>query len=478
MLMGDTRMLQQEVDIAIIGTGTAGMAAYKAAKKSGQQVVTIEGGAYGTTCARVGCMPSKLLIAAAENAHQLQKAEKFGIHLTSGYRVDGQAVMQRVRSERDRFASAAADTVHKWPEEDRIKGYARFIDANTLETDSGFRIQARTVVIATGSSPFIPDPLREAGDRLVINDELFDWQDLPESVAVFGPGVIGLELGQALHRLGVRIRLFGQGGSIGPLQDMKIRDLAREVFNQEFPLLDDAQVNSIQRSEQGVEISFLNQQGQECHETFEYLLAATGRRPNLSSLNLEAAGLQLNKQGQPTANPQTGQLSFSDGQPAPIFIAGDVQNYRPLLHEANDEGHIAGQNAASWPDIVPISRSTPLAVVFTDPQMALVGESLPQLQERLGVENLAVGEVNFRNQARSRVLLVNKGLLRVYANKKSGVLLGAEMFGPAAEHLSHLLAWSIQNTQSVRQLLELPFYHPVIEEGLRSALRSAASQLD
>jgi len=471
-------MQQRDVDIAIIGTGTAGMAAYKAAKKSGQQVVTIEGGAYGTTCARVGCMPSKLLIAAAENAHQLQKAEEFGIHLTAGYRIDGQKVMQRVRSERDRFASAAADAVLNWPEEDRIKGYARFIDANTLETNTGFRIQARTIVIATGSSPFIPDPFREAGDRLMINDELFDWQDLPESVAVFGPGVIGLELGQALHRLGVRIRLFGRGGSIGPLQDEKIRDLAREVFNREFSLLDDAQVKSIQRSDQGVEVCFLNQQGQECCETFDYLLAATGRRPNLSSLNLEAAGLQLNQQGLPTANPQTGQLCFNDGQAAPIFIAGDVQNYRPLLHEANDEGHIAGQNAASWPDIHPVPRRTPLAIVFTDPQMALMGESLPQLQERLGAENLAIGEVSFHNQGRSRVLLVNKGLLRVYANKKSGVLLGAEMFGPAAEHLSHLLAWSIQNKQSVQQLLELPFYHPVIEEGLRSALRSAASQLD
>ncbi|WP_404417244.1 dihydrolipoyl dehydrogenase [Marinospirillum sp.] len=471
-------MQQRETDITIIGTGTAGMAAYKAAKKSGQRVIVIEGGAYGTTCARVGCMPSKLLIAAAENAHQLEKAKEFGIHLTAGYRVDGHQVMQRVRRERDRFANAAADMVLNWPEEDRLRGYARFIDANTLETDTGFRIHTRTTVIATGSSPFIPAQFQEAGDRLICNEDLFNFEKLPDSVAVFGPGVIGLELGQALHRLGVRVRLFGRGGSIGPLQDEKIRDLAREIFNQEFSLLDDAQVETIQRSDQGVDICFVDQQGQACRESYDYLLAATGRRPNLESLNLEAADLQLNPKGSPTADPQTGQLYLKSGKAAPIFIAGDVQNYRPLLHEANDEGHIAGQNAASWPDLHPVPRRTPLAVVFTDPQMALVGASLPQLQERLGSENLVIGEVSFHNQGRSRVLLVNKGLLRVYANKESGVLLGAEMLGPAAEHLAHLLAWSIQQQLSVPQLLELPFYHPVIEEGLRSALRSAAAQLD
>ncbi|WP_114418095.1 dihydrolipoyl dehydrogenase [Marinospirillum perlucidum] len=471
-------MQEFKVDVAILGAGTAGMGAYHAAKKAGKKVLLIEGGPYGTTCARVGCMPSKLLIAAAETAHQMQKADQLGIQLNAGYQVDGKRVLERLRRERDRFAAGAAQTVENWPSEDRLRSYAHFIGPNELETDNGDRIHATSIVIATGSSPAIPEPLQAAADRLITTDEIFEWTDLPDSIAVFGPGVIGLELGQALHRLGVRMRLFGRGGKIGPLSDPKIRSLAEELFNQEFSLLSDAQVSQVSLDDQGVKIRFTLPDGQQKEEYFDYLLAATGRRPNLENLNLDVLNLQLDNRKQPLFNPQTGQLKDHQGQALPIFIAGDVNNYRPLLHEANDEGHLAGKNAATWPDINEYPRRTPLAVVFSDPQIALIGETLPELEKRLGTEQLAIGEVDFTNQGRSRVMLVNKGLLRVYANKKDGTLLGAEMLGPRAEHLAHLLAWSIQLGMTLNQLLELPFYHPVIEEGLRSALRSAAAQLD
>src|SRR5438552_533944 len=192
------------VDVAVIGAGTAGLAAYRAARAAGASAVIIEAGAYGTTCARVGCMPSKLLIAAAEAAHAIDRAPGFGVHVDGATRIDGREVMDRVRRERDRFVGFVVDGVQAIPESDRIRGHAKFVDANTLEVD-GKRIEARSIVIATGSRPTIPPMLKDLGDRLIVNDDVFDWQDLPRSVAVFGPGVIGLEIGQALARLGVRV---------------------------------------------------------------------------------------------------------------------------------------------------------------------------------------------------------------------------------------------------------------------------------
>ena len=158
---------------------------------------------------------------------------------------------------------------------------------------------------------------------------------------------------------------------------------------------------------------------------------------------------------------------------APIFIAGDAGDDLPLLHEAADEGRIAGENAARFPDVRPAARRTPLAVVFSDPQLAVVGARYADLAPGTFV----TGEVSFEDQGRSRVMLRNTGLLHVYIDIARGRLVGAEMIGPDAEHIGHLLAWSIQAEFTVEQALAMPFYHPVVEEGLRTALRDGDAKL-
>jgi dihydrolipoyl dehydrogenase len=456
-------MEKRDVDVAIIGVGTAGMVAYKRVTKATDKVVLIEADQYGTTCARVGCMPSKLLIAAADNAHQMQLGDLFG--LSAGkITVDGKRVMERVRSERDHFAGSVVRSVEKFPEEHRLMGHARFVGPNRLMVGDHTEVKAERIIIATGARPNIPGFLKEAKDRLVVNDDIFEWQDLPKSVAIFGPGVIGLELGQALARLGVRVRMFGKSGSIGAIQDKTIRDYALKTFNEEFPLDPEADVKKVERVEQGVAVTFADN-GSDTTETFDYLLAATGRRPNVDGLDMQNAGIELDDKGSPVFDPYT--LRCGDSH---IFIAGDANNSLPLLHEAADEGHIAGQNAASWPDVRTGLRRTHLAIVFTDPQIATVGLTRDQVDERCK-GRFAVGEVSFEDQGRSRVIGKNRGLLRVYGEHGTGLFMGAEMFGPAAEHIAHLLAWSAQKRLTVSEMLEMPFYHPVIEEGLRTALK-------
>ena len=156
-----------------------------------------------------------------------------------------------------------------------------------------------------------------------------------------------------------------------------------------------------------------------------------------------------------------------------IFIAGDANNDVPLLHEAADEGRIAGENAARFPTVKPGLRRAPLGIVFTDPQIAIVGRGFAALK----ASALAVGEVSFEDQGRSRVMLRNQGLLRVYGDPATGRFLGAEMVGPDAEHIGHLLAWALQARMTVAGMLEMPFYHPVVEEGLRTALRDLDARM-
>lgn len=460
-------MEKRKVDMAIIGTGTSGMSAYRAAVKVTDSIALIEGGKYGTTCARVGCMPSKLLIAAAEAAHNTEKAHKFGVN-SKITNIDGRAVMERVKSERDRFVGFVLESVEGFNPDHRLKGYAKFKNDNTLIVDDKLEIDAKSIVIATGSSPAIPPIFQDVTDRLIVNDDVFNWDDLPNSVALFGPGVIGLELGQALHRLGVDVKIFGRGGFVGPLSDPEILEYATKTFQEEFYINPDADVTSIKQIGDQVEITYRDFDGECVTSRFDYVLATTGRTPNVKKLDLENTSLPLDDRGVPAFNPYTMQI----GDHA-VFIAGDVNNDKPLLHEAADEGRIAGSNAANYPDVHSGHRTSPLGIVFSDPQLATVGSSFTSLNEGC----FATGEVSFESQGRSRTMLVNKGLMHVYGEIGTGLLLGAEIFGPRAEHLAHLLAWAHQQKMTISEILEMPFYHPVIEEGLRTALRDLNSKL-
>lgn len=461
---------RSKVDVAILGAGTAGMGAYRAARKHTDSLALIESTHYGTTCARVGCMPSKLLIAAAEAAHDARHADRFGVR-TGEVAIDGPAVMKRVRAERDRFVGFVLEAVEGFPEAHRFRGHARFLSPHRLRVGDDHEIEADRVVIATGSRPNIPGFLKAAEDRLVVNDDIFEWQDLPDSVAVFGPGVIGLELGQALSRLGVRVRMFGAGGAVGPIQDPEIRQCALDTFNDEFPLDPDADTRKIEHRPDGVAITFVDGDRGLVTETFDYLLAATGRRPNIDGLDIQNTDLELDDRGTPVFDHYT--LRCGDSH---IFIAGDVNNELPLLHEAADEGRIAGNNAGQYPDVRAGFRREPLSVVFTDPQIATVGKTIQQVDEACR-GCFAVGSVSFEGQGRSRVIGRNRGLLRVYGEHGTGLFMGAEMFGPAAEHIGHLLAWAAQQRLTVSAMLDMPFYHPVIEEGVRTALRDLSHRL-
>jgi dihydrolipoamide dehydrogenase len=383
-------------------------------------------------------------------------------------RVDGREVMARVKGERDRFVGFVLQGVDAIPEGDRIRGCARFLDPHTLEVDGGPVVRARSIVIATGSRPAIPPMLAHLGDRLVVNDDVFDWDTLPGSVAVFGPGVIGLEIGQALSRLGVRVVVLGRGGRIGPITDPFVQRAALDAFGADFELDPDAHVQRVERVGDQVEIEYLGAEGGKRVERFDSVLAATGRSPNGEQLGLERTGVAIGTRGVPVHDAYTLQAGSSH-----IFIAGDASDDKQLLHEAADEGRIAGENAARFPDVRLGARRAPLGIVFTDPQIAIVGGGFAALRGHA----LAAGEVSFEDQGRSRVMLRNKGHLRVYADPATGRFLGAEMVGPDAEHIGHLLAWALQAQMTVEQMLGMPFYHPVVEEGLRTALGDLAAKI-
>ena len=463
-------MSEIHIDVAIIGAGTAGLNARRAAEKSGATAVMIDPGPYGTTCARVGCMPSKLLIAAADAAHHSRHAGTFGVGVDA-VTIDGEAVMDRVRRERDRFAGFVVEAIDEHLDKGRlISGRARFSGPRTISVDDGTTVHFKAAVIATGSAPFIPPPLRGLGDALVDNAGVFDWTDLPGKVLVVGAGVIGLELGQALHRLGVDVTVVGIGGALAGIDDPVIRDAAVEVLGAELDMhLDSPVYKAARRADGPARVYFTDGAGKTRDETYDAVLCAAGRRPVLRGLGLANTGVQLDDHGMPT---DLDAMTMQVGE-HPIFLAGDVNNLHPLLHEAADDGRTAGANAANFPEVRAVPRRAPMGVVFSDPNIAFVGARFSSLDPGA----MCCGDVDYSRQGRSRVMAQNKGALRIYGERRSGVILGAEMVGPRMEHIAHLLAWAVQQKMTAAEALTMPFYHPVLEEGVRTALRDLRAKV-
>ena len=462
------------VDVAVVGAGSAGMQAYEAARRWTDSVVLIEGGAYGTTCAREGCMPSKLLIAAAEHAHAARQASVFGVE-AGEVRIDRRAVMARLQRMRDGFVAGVLETIEAIPDEHRLRGHARFREPGVLEVD-GEPLRAGRIVLATGAVARVPDQIREgAGERCLTIADLFELEALPESLVVFGAGVIGIEAAQAMARLGVRVRCLSKGGSVANLTDERVNAVAAEVLSGELPLAPDAEIGAVGLEDGQVTVTFAVD-GEAHTERFDYALAATGRVPNVEGLGLENAGLRLCPKGVPIADRATCLCEAGEGpEGAPVFVAGDVEANDPVLPVAVDDGRIAGDNAGRWPDIKAHERKAGLLITYTRPSIGVCGLSLKAVRE--GGYDHRVGEASFADQGRAKIEDRAKGLVRVYGEWATGRILGAEMIAPDGEHLAHLLSWLIGMKAGVAEALALPVYHPCTEEAVRTALRDLAREL-
>ena len=327
-------------DVAVIGAGTAGLVAEKTARDHGASTRLIDEAFAGTTCASVGCMPSKLLIAAADAAQAVRDAAQFGIGATP--LVDGVAVLHRLRQYRDAFVRGVTDSFARLPAGTCLQGRARFIAPGQLELDNGTRIDARAVVVATGSRPMLPRTFQAVEQRILTNQNIFELENLPASVGVIGSGPIGLELAQALARLGVRVAVFDRGDRLAGLPAKVSAELQR-ILAAELPIHLGQSTHAEYTNEQRDGVRLIRNGGD---ARFDWLLVAAGRVPQLDALALDQAGLMLDAKGMPDIDPATLQCAGT-----PIFIAGDANDLHPLLHEAADDGAVAGCNAASYPQL-------------------------------------------------------------------------------------------------------------------------------
>ena len=456
--------MTRQVDVAIIGAGSAGLYALGQVRRFTDNYLLIDGGELGTTCARVGCMPSKVMIQIAEDLHRKSIFTREGIEGGEHLSLNSTEAMEHIQDLRDTFVDRTlSHSTDNMDDHHLLTSNVHFVDTQTLETDDGEIIQANKIIIATGSSPVIPSSWLKFREQILTTDDIFELEELPESIAVIGLGVIGIELGQALSRMGVKVTGIDQSLRIAGILDDDINKTAIDILASEFPLWLGHAADITQLENNQLQIIAGTQQ-----VIVDKILLSIGRKPNLDSLNLQVVDLKLDSRGIPEFDPASMQTSNTN-----IFIAGDCTGSRALLHEAAFEGRAAGFNAMHN-TITRFKQKTPLAITFSDPNIISVGAQLPDLDP----DTTAIGEIKLSPVGRALIIGKNKGLIRVYANKSTGLILGASMISVKGENLAHLLCWCIEMSMTVQDLLKMPFYHPVIEEALQAALYDLKSKLD
>jgi pyruvate/2-oxoglutarate dehydrogenase complex dihydrolipoamide dehydrogenase (E3) component len=457
---------QRQHDVIVIGGGSAGYAAARTARAAGADVAIVDHGPLGGLCILRGCMPTKAILRSSEVAALMRRAKEFGLSPVE-VRPDLSAIVDRKNQLVQEFADYRIQQLR-----DRVftlyESRATFRSAHEIDI-GGSTLCAKAFIIATGSSPSdvaIPG-LSDAG--FFTSDSILDLRIEPASLLVLGAGPVALELGQFFSRLGTKVTILQRGHTVLSQMDVDVgRALEAALKEDGIDVVTDAHLLRV-TSEGGQKSVWVKRHGKERAFAGEAILQALGRCPNISGLQLDAAGVAV-KAGRIVID---GVMRTS--QPH-IFAVGDVNDMTPIVHIAIQQGEIAGYNAthAGTPP-KEIDHRLDAEVVFTEPQVAVLG-----LHERTcrtnGIPHL-VASYPFADHGKALCRGDLHGFVKLLAAPSNGRLLGAQIVGPKAGELIHELMAVMYYQGTAADLLRIPHYHPTLAEIITYPAESLVEQL-
>lgn len=456
-------------DFVAIGGGSAGFNGARLAASLGLKAAIVDGAReLGGLCILRGCMPSKTLIYMAEILHLAQKAKTFGLHVRSA-RADMKAMHARKKKIIGEFASFRVKALEHG-NFDLIRAHARFVDAHTIELSNGKRIHGRHILIGTGSKVSTP-PVQGLKDvPFWTSDDVLDLDFVPKRVLVLGGGIVACELAQFLNRIGTRVTLIQRSTNILRDHSAEASVVVQKAFVDEgIELFAGTQLQRVtHRRGGGFTVTFIHD-GKLIVRRADHLFNALGREPNTGPLNLAAAGVATRANGQIITN------QWQQTTAAHIYAGGDCCGPAEVVHIAIQQGELAARHAAKVKKLKPIDYSLLLNVVFTDPQLATIGQ-LERDLDRRGVPFLTAS-YPFNDHGKSILMDANYGYVKVIAAPKTGRLLGAEIVGKDAGELIHCFSGPLAMKATVFDLLRAPWYHPTLAEIVTYPLEEIAVQI-
>jgi pyruvate/2-oxoglutarate dehydrogenase complex dihydrolipoamide dehydrogenase (E3) component len=455
-------------DLIVIGGGSAGFNAARLAHSLGKRVAIVDGAKeLGGLCILRGCMPSKTLLYMAEVLHLAKKGKTFGLKIPKA-EADIRAIHRRKKQIIAEFADYREKQLHsdRW---DLFRSQARFVDSRTIEIKGGKRLSAKKILIATGSRVGVPPVPGLADTPFLTSDEVLDLDYVPKSVIVLGGGIVACELSQFLNRIGTRVTLIQRSGNILRDHSPEASEVVQQAFRDEgIELYAGTELQQIAGGKKGVSVRF-SYQGKTMLRRATHLFNAMGRVPNTVGLQLENAGVMLNRHGRVITN------RFQQTNIPNIYAAGDVSGPFDIVHLAIAQGELAVRHAFGVKGAKPIDESLVLNVVFTDPQLATIGHLERQLKD--AKKPFLSASYPFNDHGKSILMDANYGYVKVLAEPKKGRILGAEIVGKDAGELIHCFSAPLAMRATVFDMLKAPWYHPTLAEIITYPLEEIADSI-
>lgn len=442
--------LALKTDIVIIGAGAGGLSVAAGAVQMGAEVILIESHQMGGDCLNYGCVPSKALLAAAKTAHNMRHADDFGIQ-SQQPEIDIPTVMASVQKVINNLA--VHDSVERFEKlgVKVLSASATFIDKQTILAGDTL-IQARRVVIATGSIPVIPPIPGLTNVKFYTNESIFSLSEHPQHLIIIGGGPIGCELAQAFLLLGVNVTLV-EGSTILPRDEQDlVATLRATLVSQGLNLYEHAKVIEVKSCDETIHVA-LEHAGEEITLSSSHLLIATGRRPHINELNLAAAHIKYSEKGI-TVNSR---LRTSNSH---VYAMGDVIGGYQFTHIASYHASIILRNIL-FRLPAKINYTAVPWVTYTQPELAHVGlSSVDALKQD---PQIKIFTCEFANNDRAQTEREAVGKIKLITNKK-GLILGVTILGPQAGEL--LVPWimAIKYKKTVRALTDIIMPYPTLSE--------------
>lgn len=458
-----------EFDAAILGGGSAGYAAARTLAAGGAKVAVIDGAReLGGLCILRGCMPTKALLHAAELRHAFTAAQDWGITIEGEQDFKGAPTqanvyvnLKRLMARKNHLIQEFAKYRQRQLADGRftvLRAHAKFVTPHTVQLSTGQVLSAAHFVIATGSQ-IAPPPFRAlAGRQILDSDSALNLTSLPEDLAVLGGGAVACEFAQIFARLGVTVSLVQRSPQLLRHFDADVaEELAKAFVREGIRVFKPAKIEHLGPLMGRFEIRL--RIGNEVRLRDIYLkqvFNGLGRLPSTGHLDIANAGVEL----LPSGHIRTDLRQRTSA--AHIFAAGDCAGPHEVVHVAIQQGETAARTILQGDRAQPMDYRLMIQVVFTDPQVAMVGLS----EKAAAAQGIAVRVVTypFNDHGKSMILGAKEGFVKLLAAPESGEILGGAAVGPQAGELIHEVVVAMSQRMTVAQLAAVPHYHPTLAE--------------